>query len=175
MIYSSSGPLVNDHLIETLLSQVQSAVVCIWEGPQELKRYKLSFDNKIITETLSIEGMRKNSFDLCLMITEKAHYVFLDEENFKQCKRISKHVLSVDCNLKSYNRTFVKWVSPIWKYRRNLSFYLQEPTLIFSDALKIFRLFIRIFVLRDVVASPDMSLAKELRDRSLIANSEKSK
>ena len=106
------------------------------------------------------------------MVSEKAHYVFLDNSSFKICKRISDKVITVDYNMRPFNRTFVKWVSPLWKYRRNLSFYLQEPSLLLKDASKIFSLFIKIFVLKDVVANPDMSLAKELRDRALIAKSE---
>lgn len=173
LVYSSSGTLINDKLLEAFFFKVHGVDVSIWGGSEELTKHTLNNENKIITEVIHINALKRKSFDLCLMITEKAHYVFLDEKNFKLCKRLSRKILSVDCNLKTYNRTFVKWVSPIWKYRRNLSFYLQEPTLIFYDALKIAKLFIKIFLLRDVVVSPDMSLAKELRDRKLIANSEK--
>lgn len=172
LIFSGAGDLVDSQLIESSLALSDCGLVYLWDGTSVAWVCKTSENEKLSKNQITINELKKVHFDVCFMVSEKAHYAFLDNASFRICKRISNKVITVDYNMRSFNRTFVKWVSPIWKYRRNLSFYLQEPTLIALDATKILKLFIKIFVLRDVVANPDMSLAKELRDRALIAKSE---
>lgn len=172
LIFSSAGDLVDSQLIESSLASSNCGLVYLWDGSRAAWVYKTLKNKKLIKSPITLSKLKTLHFGVCFMVSEKAHYVFLDNSSFRICKRISDKVITVDYNMRSFNRTFVKWVSPLWKYRRNLSFYLQEPSLLLKDASKIFKLFIKIFVLRDVVANPDMSLAKELRDRALIAKSE---
>jgi len=172
LIFSDAGDLIDSQLIENSLAASKPKFVYLWDGSSTAWVCKSPGNGAFSKTQITVEELKSAHFGICFMISEKAHYVFLDNSSFKICKRLSNKVVTVDYNMRPFSRTFVKWVSPIWKYRRNLSFYLQEPSLFIKDASKIFRLFIKIFIFKDVVANPDMSLAKELRDRALIAKSE---
>lgn len=174
-VCSDAGEFINAQIINVLKERNEDRNIAFWSGSGEALLYASS--KKAISKPLVIDlnSLREMKFHLSFRITEKAHHAFLDNSAYELCKQISNKVCSVDFNMKPYSRLFVQWVSPIWKYRRNLNFYAEEPSLFFFDLAKVIKLFVKIFLFRDIVTNPDMSLAKELRDRALIAKAEKAK
>ena len=171
-ICSDAGEIINTQIIGVLKDRNEDRNIALWSGSGDALLYASS--EKEIRQPLVIEPdrLREMTFNISFRITEKAHHAFLDNSAFELCKHVSNKVCSVDFNMKPYNRLFVQWISPLWKYRRNLNFYIEEPSLFFADLAKVLKLFVKIFLFRDVVTNPDMSLAKELRDRALTARAE---
>ncbi len=171
-VCSDAGNIINSHIISAIKERNEQRDIALWSGSGDALLYASSKNTIKQPLVIDLNNLKEMRFHISFRITEKAHHAFLDNSAFEICKHVSDKVCSVDFNMKPYNRLFVQWVSPIWKYRRNLNFYLEEPRLFFADSAKVIKLFVKIFLFRDVVTNPDMSLAKELRDRALIAKAE---
>ena len=66
--------------------------------------------------------------------------------------------------MKEYNRIISKWLWPMWKYRLNRNFYIDEPRLLLIDLIRLAKSFLNKYF-RKKEDEFDVLQAKQLRDR----------
>ena len=116
----------------------------------------------------NISDLKKKDFkkeDLLIIIDEKNYYRILDLTFLKTANKLKIRKIFLDLNLNKNNLFFSKWIFPLLKYKNNFSFYKNEPFLLVSDIIKIFKLSFKQYIWNEKVETPRMEDLKLHRDR----------
>ena len=164
-IKSSKNIFINSKLPKELFKIITKI---LWDMNPQLKIYYPKVFNESIPgiELFVQNNIENYNFDYVLSIKEKTYFSFASKDFLKDKKVIYKKILYFDFDMKEYNRIISKWFWPIWKYRLNKNFYIDEPRLLITDLIRLSMSFFNKYFYKKEDKF-DILLAKQLRDRAM--------
>ena len=162
-IESSKKIFINNKLPKELLKIITKIIKEI--NPKLKIYYPKVYNVSIPTLELFIQNDIENyNFDYVFSIKEKTYFSFASNNFLKDKKVKYKKILYFDYDMKEYNRIISKWLWPMWKYRLNRNFYLDEPGLLLIDMIRLAKSFLNKYFHKKEDKF-DVLQAKQIRDR----------